>query len=171
MFSCVQLSGEYACVNAPRPLCDDGIACTVDSCVEATGYCSHRATGPNCRACSCTPDCAGKVCGDDGCGGSCGTCSGLLNSCAEDQKACVQCIRNCTGRTCGTDGCSGSCGSCAAGRFCNVAGSCVLDPPGSCGAPIDISAQAQAISWNGRLYFEDDNSRGINQVRCYCCCC
>jgi MYXO-CTERM domain-containing protein len=26
--------------------------------------------------CSCTADCAGKNCGDDGCGGSCGTCSG-----------------------------------------------------------------------------------------------
>ena len=25
---------------------------------------------------SCTPDCASKVCGDDGCGGECGTCSG-----------------------------------------------------------------------------------------------
>jgi len=74
-------------------------------------------------------------------------------------------VRNCTGRACGSDGCSGSCGTCAAGRFCNLAGTCVLDPPGSCGAPIDISARAQGIRWNGLLYFEDDNSRGINQVR------
>ncbi len=28
----------------------------------------------------CTPDCVGKECGDDGCGGDCGTCSGL-NAC------------------------------------------------------------------------------------------
>ena len=26
---------------------------------------------------SCTPDCSGKECGDDGCGGSCGSCSGM----------------------------------------------------------------------------------------------
>jgi len=33
--------------------------------------------GPcGCRGedCTCTPGCAGKVCGSDGCGGSCGTC-------------------------------------------------------------------------------------------------
>ncbi len=27
------------------------------------------------RCCQCTPDCAGKICGADGCGGSCGDCS------------------------------------------------------------------------------------------------
>ena len=27
---------------------------------------------------SCEPDCTGKVCGDDGCGGTCGTCDGSL---------------------------------------------------------------------------------------------
>ena len=34
---------------------------------------------------SCTPNCSGKTCGDDGCGGSCGSCTGgqqcLANSC------------------------------------------------------------------------------------------
>jgi hypothetical protein len=33
---------------------------------------------------SCTPSCAGKVCGDDGCGGSCGTC-GPTQLCAQSQ--------------------------------------------------------------------------------------
>ena len=34
-------------------------------------------TGTNPIACpsACTPDCGGKTCGDDGCGGSCGTCA------------------------------------------------------------------------------------------------
>lgn len=38
--------------------------------------------GGGCKACDdgevvhCTPDCSGKNCGNDGCGGSCGTCSG-----------------------------------------------------------------------------------------------
>ena len=33
---------------------------------------------------SCTPSCADKVCGDDGCGGSCGTC-GPTQLCAQGQ--------------------------------------------------------------------------------------
>ena len=37
----------------------------------------------------CVPDCTGKVCGGDGCGGKCGEgCSGDL-TCSEDQKSCV----------------------------------------------------------------------------------
>ncbi len=37
----------------------------------------------------CVPDCAGKVCGGDGCGGTCGEgCSGDL-ACSKDQKSCV----------------------------------------------------------------------------------
>src|SRR4029079_7623262 len=33
--------------------------------------------GASCDACfsDCQPDCTGKVCGDDGCGGTCGTCA------------------------------------------------------------------------------------------------
>lgn len=37
----------------------------------------------------CVPDCIGKVCGPDGCGGTCGEgCNGDL-TCSEDQKSCV----------------------------------------------------------------------------------
>lgn len=37
----------------------------------------------------CIPDCTGKVCGSDGCGGKCGDgCSGDL-TCSKDQKSCV----------------------------------------------------------------------------------
>jgi hypothetical protein len=37
---------------------------------------------------SCTPECSGLQCGDDGCGGSCGSCSGDL-SCNEDLGICT----------------------------------------------------------------------------------
>jgi hypothetical protein len=37
---------------------------------------------------SCTPDCAGRVCGDNGCGGSCGTCDSGFN-CHEPSGTCV----------------------------------------------------------------------------------
>lgn len=44
----------------------------------------NKANSPSSPNPSCTPTCAGKVCGDDGCGGSCGTCgSGEL--CAQGQ--------------------------------------------------------------------------------------
>jgi len=62
------------------------------------------------------PDCDGRECGDDGCGGSCGTCSpGLV---CTDDGACVACEANCTGRECGDDGCGGSCGTCGADETC-----------------------------------------------------
>lgn len=65
------------CVKVPADPCDDGADCTQDSCEEATKTCSHTPMG-SCAMCmrdSCQPQCAGKVCGSDGCGGSCGSCA------------------------------------------------------------------------------------------------
>ncbi len=55
--------------------------------------------------------CKGKQCGDDGCGGTCGTCE-AGTTCNAD-GACVACTPSCAGKTCGDDGCGGSCGACA----------------------------------------------------------
>ena len=47
---------------------------------------------------SCTPNCVGKVCGDDGCGGSCGACNSA-QTCAQGQ--CVTGLGTCqTGQGC-----------------------------------------------------------------------
>ena len=64
----------------------------------------------------CVPNCTGKQCGDDGCGGSCGTCpSGKI--CQNYQ--CVDiCVPDCSGKECGDDGCGGSCGTCPSGKTC-----------------------------------------------------
>jgi hypothetical protein len=64
-----------ACV-AGFPPCDDGAACTADTCDEETKRCAHE-LGADCEACSssCVPDCTDKECGSDGCGGSCGDCT------------------------------------------------------------------------------------------------
>ena len=62
---------------------------------------------------ACTPRCGQRECGDDGCGGSCGSCFD-----AGGQRApelCIEgrcCLPDCLGRDCGDDGCGGSCGSC-----------------------------------------------------------
>jgi DNA-binding beta-propeller fold protein YncE/predicted outer membrane lipoprotein len=65
----------------------------------------------------CTRSCSGKQCGSDGCGGSCGSCSG--NRTCNGQGQCV-CNPNCRGKTCGDDGCGGSCGSCVASEECDA---------------------------------------------------
>ena len=101
---CVPLSGEEpdcqdevectvdscapgaGCVYVPQDgLCDDGDPCTDDICDAIAGCLSIAAEdGTSCGAspndqcvageCACVPDCAGRVCGDGGCGVSCGDC-------------------------------------------------------------------------------------------------
>ena len=78
----------------------------------------------------CVPDCDGKTCGDNGCGGSCGSCLDCNN--AVDNTLCnplsnecnVPCCPDCTGKICGLDGCGGTCGSCGQNMYCNDAGQC-----------------------------------------------
>jgi hypothetical protein len=79
--------------------------------------CGDIAATPICEdgACVCAPDCDGKVCGEDGCGGSCGACEEAGDVCSEG--ACV-CEPQCEGLECGDDGCGGSCGECNPG-VCN----------------------------------------------------
>lgn len=60
-------------------------------------------------SCNSVANCAGRACGPDGCGGSCGTCADLWDSCVEGQ--CL-CISSCEGKVCGPDGCGGECGYC-----------------------------------------------------------
>ena len=70
----------------------------------------------------CEPDCTNKECGDDGCDGSCGSCT--------DSQTCVNgtcqdiCVPDCAGKNCGNDGCDGSCGTCTGTDSC-IDGKCV----------------------------------------------
>ena len=75
-------------------------------------------TGP--EDLGCQPDCDGKECGLDGCGGICGVCDAA--------KLCIDgvcgCSPDCDGKTCGDDLCGGSCGpDCPEGELC-IGGSC-----------------------------------------------
>jgi len=71
---------------------------------------------------SCQPNCIGKSCGSDDCGGSCGSCSGT-NICTGGVCRCSS--YNCNGQTCGSDGCGETCAcsynylSCVGGLCCN----------------------------------------------------
>ena len=71
----------------------------------------------------CFPVCEGKECGDDGCGGECGTCPTAAPDCTEG--ICVaECIPDCEGRECGSDGCGGKCGSCQVDGSTCLEGQC-----------------------------------------------
>ena len=64
--------------------CDSGKVCQSQTCVPCGGNEQPCCDGDSCNsgykcqsgACTtdCTADCTGKECGDDGCGGNCGTC-------------------------------------------------------------------------------------------------
>ena len=69
----------------------------------------------------CTPDCAGRECGSDGCYGTCGECP--ASSICDDEGQC-ECIPNCDGKVCGDDGCGGDCGQCPSGLGCDAVGQC-----------------------------------------------
>ncbi|MFT7622096.1 MAG: hypothetical protein ACI9WU_001263, partial [Myxococcota bacterium] len=87
---------------------------------------------------SCVPSCTGLECGDDGCGGSCGTCDGALALCT---AGICECTADCTGKTCGEDGCGGSCGTCSAVEGCNPAGTCeALTLGDTCAVPFVVGA-------------------------------
>ncbi len=76
----------------------------------------------------CTPRCAGRRCGSDECGGSCGLCvSGEV--CDSDGQCAPRCVPDCAGRNCGPDPvCGEPCGSCTAGMSCTGRGNCVCAP-------------------------------------------
>lgn len=76
-----------SCVSGPNP-CDDAADCTTDTCDETADTCNHE-LGAGCASCKsdCTPNCTGKVCGDDGCGGTCGSCP-MGEGCASATGVC-----------------------------------------------------------------------------------
>lgn len=73
--------------------------CGGDSCGANVMYQTRTCSPSGCAArtrcygtcTSCTPNCAGKTCGDDGCGGSCGTCA---SGYACSSGTCVSCTSN-----------------------------------------------------------------------------
>ncbi len=92
------------------------------------GYTVQKQWSNKANACivtgtACVPQCTGKVCGSDGCTGSCGTCP-TGESCDASGQCQTSCVPQCSGKQCGSDGCGGSCGSCASGQTCDADGQC-----------------------------------------------
>ena len=91
----------------------------------------------------CIPDCEGKECGGNGCGGSCGNCgeSGACKpdktclcehqkcqgTCCGEGETCLNsgcCLPQCQDKECGEDGCGGICGECSFEQQCGEGGHC-----------------------------------------------
>ena len=107
---------------------------------SAEGYCicddeKRRFDMESGECAECEGRCAGRECGDDGCGRLCGRCE--EGSVCQD-GLCAVCTPNCEERECGPDGCGGSCGQCDAGANCDhgtCVGGCVPSCAGrSCGS-------------------------------------
>ncbi|MDP7040854.1 MAG: DNRLRE domain-containing protein [Myxococcota bacterium] len=111
--------------------CSGSLTCQSNFCAPI--YCSSDDGCPNdwhCESvgeCVCVPSCNGKVCGDDGCGGSCGTCS-AGSECSGGGECLAVCEPDCTDKECGPDGCEGECGRCTSNGYCTAYGTCACDP-------------------------------------------
>ncbi len=127
----------------------------------AFGNTAEAATNPFAGHCpeggGCQPNCVDKTCGDDGCGGSCGTCTGQDEVCSAGYQCCVP---DCTGKMCGDDGCGGSCSGCFGSQVCTGDGLCV--PKVGCFGPIECGRLADmpgprhsgdAAHWDGKIYY------------------
>ena len=139
-----------------QPACD-GIECGPDGCGGSCGECTDfqncvdgkcvcplgECWGECCDAgelcfenSCCLSDCVGKECGDNGCGGTCGSCPPgkacvdhactcpfveCEGFCCAEGALCVHgtcCVPNCEGKECGGDGCGNTCGECPALQIC-----------------------------------------------------
>ncbi len=96
------------CTNNVLGVCQNGQP-TYEICSDEGKFCNVVNEQPVCGGCQ--PLCNGKQCGDDGCGGSCGTCP-TGSGCSAEGECISGCMPNCAGKVCGDDGCGGSCGTC-----------------------------------------------------------
>jgi len=103
----------------------------------------------------CTATCDGRTCGDDGCGGSCGSCD-EGQWCIAGQCV-VDCVPQCDDKQCGDNGCGGTCGDCPEGFGCAYGvctDDCIPDCAGrrcgddGCGGTCAVFAEPQIIAFD-----------------------
>ena len=133
------------CAAAPVPSCNAHQHMETNGCACDAGW--YNCDGLDANGCesatvcaTCQPSCTGKVCGDDGCSGSCGTCTG--NNICKNGQCVPPCTSGCNNITCGQlDSCTGlTCGctypqTCASNGLC-----CSFDNNGGCNCGPTLSA-------------------------------
>ena len=125
---------------------EEVMACLSDACSIELGLeaddCVNEALATECeevwnQCVDCQPNCEGKECGPDGCGGSCGNCPENTDCIPGDWVCGDADPPNCEGKECGPDGVGGSCGECDDGDVCNGSetceeGICIEGEPPNC---------------------------------------
>lgn len=144
--------------------CGDGLCVGAETCVNCGADCGCQAGDVCFEYACCTPMCTDKNCGDDGCGGTCGTCTGENEIC-NAEGVCEVCTPQCTDKECGDNGCGGTCGTCTDGKVCS-AGKCVEGGnfPAECngeGTPSGtdcLGTTYEGCCANGRVYWCDGDA-------------
>jgi hypothetical protein len=132
-----QCAPDGTCFPGRPPTCDDGIACTVDTCSEFAGGCVSTPDSSRCPM--------GQVCRVDGMTRGCVTLGCTSDFDCDDGSFCngnERCIASATGRRC-VPGSAISCDDmldCTIDRCLDVVGGCVNEPRSAvevCGNGVD----------------------------------
>lgn len=111
-FFCLDKTVLWDCDSSSVKTCEEGKTCATSADPGLPDTCNTV----------CVPNCDGRFCGSDGCGGSCGTCPTTGAWTCNKFSRCVKCSETCAGKQCGLDACGGNCPNlCAAGTTCNPA--------------------------------------------------
>ena len=169
------LSGYGCCDSATLKWCDAALGVVMsepcalaETCgwLDAADYAQQYACqtdggsepwGLEPRPCpeACAPDCDGRVCGYDGCYGSCGACPDGAHC---HEGACIACTCD-PSWECGVDPCFQPCGeACPVGSMCSVDHVCVAVQSAGCEAPIPITCGDELAG---------DTSYGQNDITTY----
>jgi hypothetical protein len=129
-----QCEDEYSCDSENCNGCCDpapfvsGAVCRIGTSTAACGQDGQscqvcRGSAAVCQGglCECTPDCQNKTCGDDGCGGTCGTCAPNQFCLEQNDPTNWFCEDKCTTRNC-PNGCCDATGTCQPGNTDAVCG-------------------------------------------------
>ncbi len=146
------LSPGSPCIDAGKELSDYASEPEPNGCrvnIGAYGNTPEAIANPFVGHCPngglCQPNCLGKACGNDGCGGSCATCGGESEVCSAAHQCCVP---DCEGKLCGDDGCGGSCGGCPDGEVCDLQFTCCQPLcEGKCGKPDGCGGICDTCAW------------------------
>ena len=106
----------------------------------------------------CTPNCADRTCGSDGCGGECGQCAGnqvcLGGSCCTPDPLAATCFHRC-GTATNNCGQATLCPPCSGGRQCLSNGTCAIacgtsaECTATCGCTPSVDGPAQCVASGG----------------------
>ncbi len=117
-------------------------------------------------ACICTPNCVGKNCGSDGCGGFCGASGNCPpgQTCTSGVCGAPPCVPACyDGKVCGDDGCGGEClPGCSSGYTCNALGQCVCSETcSSLGYECDLQSVCGSMAYCGSCGSGEECNGGL----------